>query len=416
MKGFEFYFWRDQAASRIAVLLRSLYALLAFDAWLLMLPHAGRYGAGGFNVAHFVWLDRLQPMPNPFFYSGLIVCVGLLALFCALGPSRAWLRALLFVLYSYAWLLSLLDSYQHHYFLSLALFCFVFVPDDALSPKSGIKIEAWAFQLFILTVALLYGFAVIPKLESGWREGQSLYLLLHRRADNWLWLLQGKLGDNVWRLSAGIVIAMEAVLSLAYMTMPWLGRTIALGAWCIAIALHLGAETLGLRIGWFSIYMMLIATVVFWPTWLWDGLIQFVIKNKQRFRKPAWAPVIFVVFSFVSIALLVGLQLDGALYGVVFFVGCVLVQSVNAYRISGWRVAFSTLALLSFSVFVFAGSIQLSDVRYDYYRFIAGDLKRRGQIESALSAYQKAEHFAPSGKSRKGQIEKLKKLSQNRNQ
>jgi hypothetical protein len=46
-------------------------ALAAVDTWLLMIPRGGRYGAGGFNVAHFAWIDALFPVPTPRAYVGI---------------------------------------------------------------------------------------------------------------------------------------------------------------------------------------------------------------------------------------------------------------------------------------------------------------------------------------------------------
>ena len=53
--------WTDRALfgpverARVAVLERVVYAVLAFDLWVEMVPHGSRYGAGGLNVAHFAW-------------------------------------------------------------------------------------------------------------------------------------------------------------------------------------------------------------------------------------------------------------------------------------------------------------------------------------------------------------------------
>ena len=57
MSVWERHWYGDVIALRPYLLRKGVLVLLALDAWLLMLGHAGRYGAGGFNVAHFLWLD-----------------------------------------------------------------------------------------------------------------------------------------------------------------------------------------------------------------------------------------------------------------------------------------------------------------------------------------------------------------------
>ncbi|MBX3248247.1 MAG: HTTM domain-containing protein [Myxococcales bacterium] len=107
---------------------RLVLLLLAFDCWIELIPHAGRYGFGDFNVAHFALLDVLQPLPSPGTYIGAVVLAGTLALVQALTrPTRAGL-GLACAAYTYAWAMSMLDSYQHHYLLSLVLFAMVFFP------------------------------------------------------------------------------------------------------------------------------------------------------------------------------------------------------------------------------------------------------------------------------------------------
>jgi hypothetical protein len=60
-------------------------------------------------------------------------------------------------------------------------------------------------------------------------------------------------------------------------------------------------------------------------------------------------------------------------------------------------------------------AVNVSEVRFDYYRFLGGDLRRREQPEAALDAYIKAERHSPPGKSRQKDIDALKaQLAQRR--
>ena len=123
------YWFGPIAAIRPYLLMKVMWGLLAFDVWMERVPLAGRYGAGGFGVAHFRWLDSVQPLPTPELYVGLMLAIGLLAVVCVLTDAPRWMRALMALLYTYGWAMSLHDGYQHHYFISLVLATFVFFPD-----------------------------------------------------------------------------------------------------------------------------------------------------------------------------------------------------------------------------------------------------------------------------------------------
>jgi hypothetical protein len=53
-------------------------------------------------------------------------------------------------------------------------------------------------------------------------------------------------------------------------------------------------------------------------------------------------------------------------------------------------------------------AIALSPVRWDFYRYLGGDLRRRNQPEAALEAYERGERYAPPGSSRSDKIKELK--------
>ena len=49
-------------------------------------------------------------------------------------------------------------------------------------------------------------------------------------------------------------------------------------------------------------------------------------------------------------------------------------------------------------------------MRYDYYRFVGGDRRRRGETAAAIAAYRKAYAYAPDGQSREETARKLARL------
>src|SRR5262249_8829724 len=143
---------------------RIVLCLLAFDVWILEVPLGWRYGMNGFNVAHFAWLDALQPLPSPALYVGMMLATGVVALVCAFRDTSRWTRVLLLVLYTYGWMMSLLDIFQHHYLLSLILTMFVFFPRarlvDLYRAPRGTEprpaVETWAYVLLGATMFIVY--------------------------------------------------------------------------------------------------------------------------------------------------------------------------------------------------------------------------------------------------------------------
>jgi hypothetical protein len=54
-------------------------------------------------------------------------------------------------------------------------------------------------------------------------------------------------------------------------------------------------------------------------------------------------------------------------------------------------------------------AISSSNVRWDYYRYLGGDLLRRNELEAALRVYETGERYAPPGESRASQMEALRR-------
>jgi hypothetical protein len=117
------------AAVRPYLVLKLTLLLVAFDMWLTRIEHGGRYSAGGFNVSHFAILDAIQPQVSSGVYVGVSILTGLLCFVLALAPRPPrWLIAIAFLLHTWSWAMSMLDSYQHHYLLSIVLFALIFFP------------------------------------------------------------------------------------------------------------------------------------------------------------------------------------------------------------------------------------------------------------------------------------------------
>jgi hypothetical protein len=457
---------------RAVLLRRGLYLLLAFDAWLVMLEHGGRYGAGGFNVAHFAWLDALVGVPTPGLYVGLLVAAGLWALTLAF-VRPAWPEKLgLALIYTASWAISLHDSYQHHYLLSwLLLWCAVLpepscadARDPAAPPRRAIGLSLGAF-----TCAIVYAFTALSKTSAEWRSGAVLARitggelegagntgllgpLIHGASE-----LTGSPARRIYALLSWSLVGVQLVIALAYAVSPgrdlprpgaesspvskskragtraskaktgtpsatgWRtlrARLCGLGLLC-AGAFHLTAELAHVfEIGWFSYYMLWTALTLLAPAGFLSLLARVLAPRTftalwervlARGRGQATLAWASALLSALLLTCGVRLDLPGAL------AGCGALAALLAGV--AWRCALrgqvTALApwmrAAGLACLALWASVGLTQVRFDFYRRWAGELVQLGELEQALALYRKAEDHAPPGKSRARRIEQLER-------
>lgn len=521
------------AAVRPYLLLKGTLLLLAFDMWLTRASHAGRYGAGGFNVAHFPWLDAAQPPVSPPFYVGACVLTGALcfAIVFAHRPPR-WLLGLTFVVHTWSWAMSMLDSYQHHYLLSIVLLCLAFFPqlsadealevdapdedekkkkkksrkgkrktkgakpepEDTTSQLGWVKaphphVSAWAYTLFCMSTAVVYAYTAFSKTDPEWLSGAAFRRVIrypagdHPPMDDPVGLFRALLeplgftGETFWYAMGHSVVLVQIVCMAGYLLAPWRDRSsrivthVFFGVSMLtALSFHFGAEDLGLEIGWFSYYMILYALVCMLPApvlvalgravfrpmsgesgsmvlvirlllggaaaglamWLdsgilWGvaGLIAFAAPLRYLSRA-RWVKrfadlevnVTHGVAATAALALVaVGWSADlpGAWEATV--VAAVLGGAVVVYVLVSQR---DPRSLYGAAVGTLLGAIALlvsvgaSEVRWDYWRNVGGDHRRRGEVEEAYVAYVKANRYAPEGEDRLERQQEMREILERR--
>jgi hypothetical protein len=509
------FFYGENGACRSYLFGKLFLLMLAFDTWMLMIGHAGRYGMGGFNVAHFAWLDALMPAPNAATYVGVLLLTGLLALSLVFtGPAPVPV-SLLFVLYTFSWSMSMLDSYQHHYFVSLVLFCMIFFPrtkareihplpevtkvapgkadKGKANRKQQEKLEARArlelrgfvysaavagaaiayfvfggssehtwlafgafalaiavatalytpekrapqrvsgagFPLLAATCAILYTYTAIAKMDASWVQGHTLIAIssidkvfsgVAEYAERF-----GAAREKVWSLMATLVIPQELSIAACYVLSVFQDRTdnrlvrvLCAVAFFAAIVLHVGAEAMGLQIGWFSYYMLALACCYFLPLAAVDrlsavftapaGWLTRTLSDVEAGEAPGRAASLGIALGCAGLLVVVGTLIDlpGALaacaLAAVALVAAAL-RAISRGRPADARHHALSLAVAGFGMWL---AIASSEVRFDFYRYLGGDLNRRGELEAALDAYVHGERYAPAGQSRKKQIRELR--------
>ncbi len=428
------------------LLRRAIYLLLAFDLWLVMIEHGGRYGAGNFNVAHFAWVDRLVGVPSPALYVGLLIFTGLLALGFALLRVGTLERLGLAVLYTASWVISLHDSYQHHYLLSWLLLWCAFIPEPALSelcarpaPDEAQQVgarPAVGLTLTAFTCAIVYAFTALSKSSPEWRSGAVLSRLSQpssTRPDGGPLAALARASAELLSVPppqilawlSWSLIALQLVVALGYACSP--GRDVSSGrvrnvlssaGLCAAFSFHLGAEITGIfEIGWFSYYMLWIALVllspVSWVAALGRALATLCARlasaTPVRGASRAHALTLGLVLACLFVSCGLRLDLPGApaactLGGLAFLVALYRAHRAGAADVlAQWALAGVVACVCLW------GSITLTPVRFDFYRRWAGELSRLGELDTALALYRKAEAYAPPGASRAKQIEALER-------
>lgn len=371
------WWWLEIPWAKFVVFRFAFFGLLSVDAFL-QLPHASRYGAGGFNVPHFGWL----PLPEPGRASITFVHAALCFLF-ALVAQGALVRIALplaTTLYGWAYFSSQLDSYQHHYLMWLLLVILCFAPraPDPLPPGAALDaprtVASWSIRLALVQCAIVYLWAAIAKIDSLWLDGSALFIQIR---DGWFRSMVDSVGfDRV----AVMVMAGELFLAAAM----W-NRKLWLPAFFVGVGLHVGIELIDLEIGLFS-YLMIAVYLLLVPDFIYARAAAWLAprvrgKVPPALRHAAWpAAIAALVATFVIVPLPLGAAIT--------FVAAILVAGaagalLSSDRARGPRIAwaFAVAALVPIAVHA------ESDVADDYYRYWAGSSRRLGDEKDARRAY-----------------------------
>ena len=426
------YWFGPVAAIRPYILMRAVYAVLALDLWTVTMPRGGRYGFGGFDVAHFGWLDAVRPFPSPALYVGLLLLIGLLAFVCALCDPARWMRALIAVLHTYSWTMSLHDTFQHHYFLSMVLTAFVFFPRgaarDLVVARAAARpaLSAWAFVLLAVNVSVVYFFAGVSKLDVAWRTGEILQLApLSLLGPIQTWAESaGVPRDLFWAASALGVVVVEWTVAVGYLIgvrrdtsrSRWVAALA--GLTCVlAIGFHASAEVvLSLRIGWFTYYMIIIAAVYLLPArWLHAAAGPLL-------RRAAWldtrlaggtpasarglAGAAVAAAGLASVGSALALDLPGAPWAGVAGAVAIALAAVGGRALSRRPPAPVVCGVAGALAAVAMGAaVATSDAQFEYYMAVGRQLERFGQRAAATGAYERARRYgttSPDGLWRSG--------------
>ena len=369
-------FWLDFELSWASWALFRLcfFGLHAIDA-VLQLAHAPRYGAGGFNVPQLPL--PLLPAPDR---TGMSFVYGLLAIafaLCAVGVAVRVLLPLAAALYAYAYFVSQLDSYQHHYLMGLVLFLLCFVPTAPTSVGADGRrwLRSWALRLVLVQLAIVYLWAAVAKVDPAWLDGKLLASQVQ----------PGRMRSLIGGLGFGAVAVLVLATEVALAATIWHRRL-----WFVAaplgVGLHLGIELIDLDIGLFSYYMIASYLLV---------VPGAPAEAALRFGRRLVAPLARVPAG-AALAVTVAALLAGAIHALrhplpltrAALVGLGLVAGATiAARRGGARAITGRLGAGALAFALMATVLATTDVAADHFRTWGGASRRMG-LPSERAAYQ----------------------------
>ncbi len=382
MSWHAFWFERSMEASRLALLRLVFFGLLGFDLLVLMVPHAWRYGAGELDVPHFDWL--VLPVDSTL-QAALYVFSAFLAFRIALGMAARSSLVLLTFTYSAAYFSSLHDGYQHHYLICWLLLISWAVPFHRAPGVDAGRVEGrltgWGLSLLYAQIAIVYLFTAITKVDTWWLNGWALERQISRP-----WVAE--LLDSVQLFDAYAVVACIVCLWQFSVAASFLLPRLRKWACVTGPLFHAMVEVIDLDIGWFSFYMIGLYYLLLFPD---DWYAKFSARWKG-WTMPHPGPRWLVGAGALAVGTIMtwGSVLPGGLAVGVAAAGATLFGGRGSTR-AALHIA---LALLVVSVPRWSGSA------YDHYRFLGGDLKRRGHPEEAVEPYRLAIELKPGPDSR----------------
>lgn len=249
----------EMSTAKLALARFALFAVLVIDA-VLQVSHAGRYGAGGFNVPHLPGL----PGPGREAYLFCQCAIACLAAIVAVGAGGRLVPAALSLLYGWCYFGSQLDSYQHHYlaWLIVTLWCFVPAPPIlGEAPTRGAPPPAFvrssALRLILLQLGILYLWAAVSKLDPKWLDGTAMSLQIGG-------LLREVVDATVGiKIASRLVVVAELGLAVTVWRAPAWRWALPLG-----LGLHASIAVSGLEIGVFAYLMIALYLLLVPEAWL----------------------------------------------------------------------------------------------------------------------------------------------------
>jgi len=419
------------------------FTIVALDCFI-DIAHAARYGARGFNVSQLPGLDPVLPVPSRVAIATVCLVGAFLALRMVFGVAMAASVRLLTALWAYRYFISQLDSYQHHYLISLLLLIGCFVPWEEARQRpeppprrerkrkkqrdaeprrhwlsAGIAdmpaelvVRHWAIRLLVVQVAILYFWAAVAKMNHAWVDGSALHAemstgwasdLVQRvfgaaRVDQ----AHHVLSHGGFAVAAKLVLAAELMLAALLLVRPLWPAALLIG-----VPFHVFVEASGFRIGLFSYFMVGFYVLMIpdaWLEWLgarWRrGTARMWSAVQARLPSGDGAAAVAVLLT-ISAAIMVGITpFERVLYAALAILVIGMATVVTRWRAARREGATAAPLLAAGAGNAAAALVVLllhvfTDQAFDYYKFLSGTARRSGDQELAARCYRRMLDIRP---------------------
>ncbi len=236
---------------RVAVFRTLFFAVFAADA-LVNLFRARLYESGmdAPHVPKIPWLFSVLPAVTPMRLATFALVQMYLSVQLCLNLQHRWTVPLLCVSYAFSYYCSMLDMFQHHYMITLLML--------VLSLQRWERPRAWVFRCCMALVSAVFFYEAMNKLTHLGDINRMLQITLLKLpvhiSMNALAVSLGVSDDTVWYALGASVILMQLCVSVAFHVrdppeLRWL-------VWTVCLCFNTLVHMVGLRIRFFSFYMV----------------------------------------------------------------------------------------------------------------------------------------------------------------
>jgi hypothetical protein len=215
----------------------------------------------------YLYLDFVKPWPGQGMYVHFVV-LGVVAAAMAAGLFYRASSVLLFVAYTYVFLLEQSVYMNHYYLIVLLLFLFTVIPaerafsiDRRRDPSLPTRVPRWTVLILRFQLVIVYAFGAVAKMNADWLAGEPMLSEIVRGGPD-VPAIARILPPALLAYAiayGGILLDLSLPILLSFRRTRWLG-------FAAATVFHFLNEIF-LRIGVFSYLMTGAITIFFDPDW-----------------------------------------------------------------------------------------------------------------------------------------------------
>ena len=223
----------------------------------------------------YLYLNFIEPWPGQWMLVHFWI-MATLAVLVGLGLFYRVATVLLFLAYSYVFLLEQSAYMNHHYLTALLLFLLIWMPahhayslDRRLRPGMPSDVSRWNVLILRFQLLVVYFYGGIAKLNPDWLAGEPMYSSILRGSPE-----VPEIASHVPPALLAYAIAYGGIVfDLVVPVLLVFPRTVAIG-FAVAVVFHF-LNDISQRLGVFSYIMTGAITIFFapdWPRQLWRRL------------------------------------------------------------------------------------------------------------------------------------------------